>query len=138
MARRADSHFAAVRDEKPAGNFGQLGLLDFVLGTTCNDEADVVDDLQSEAQKHRLEERAESAVQGAMSGIKGEQQPNTSPSSGEEVNSRREDEVDQAGASADNVPGAANDADVDADKDADEDTQQPRQRRSNRRKARKA
>ncbi|KAI7195298.1 sterol desaturase family [Hortaea werneckii] len=138
MARRADSHFAAVRDNKPAGNFGHLGLLDFMLGTTCNDEADVMDDLQSEAQKHRLEERAESAVQGAMSGIKGEQQPSASSSSEEEVSSKREDEVDQAGASADNVSGAANDADMDADKDADEDTQQPGQRRSNRRKARKA
>ncbi|RMY30910.1 hypothetical protein D0866_07667, partial [Hortaea werneckii] len=111
MARRADAHFAAVRDEKPAGNFGHLGLLDFML---------------------------ESAVQGAMSGLKGEQQPGTSPSSDEEVTSRQEDEVDQAGASADNVSGAANDADIDADKDADEDTQQPGQRRSNRRKARKA
>ncbi|KAI6881118.1 hypothetical protein KC318_g16656 [Hortaea werneckii] len=73
-----------------------------------------------------------------MSGLKGEQQPGTSPSSDEEVTSRQEDEVDQAGASADNVSGAANDADIDADKDADEDTQQPGQRRSNRRKARKA
>jgi hypothetical protein len=79
MARRADEHFASVSEDREVGNFGRLGILDFVCGTNCKGEVDVVDDLQAESQKHGVKQRAEGAVDGAISGIKGKQKsrPNT-------------------------------------------------------------
>lgn len=73
MARRTDEHFAVVDDGKKAGNFGRWGLMDFVCGTTCQDENDAIDDLQKEAEKHSVKQRAEGALDGVVSGIKGKQ-----------------------------------------------------------------
>ena len=75
MARRMDEHFAAVDEGKAIGNFGRSGVLDFICGTTCKDEGDAFDDLQSEAEKHSVKQRAENAVNGAVSGIRGKQRP---------------------------------------------------------------
>ena len=71
MARRMDEHFAVVAEGKDAGNFGRFGLLDFACGTICQNEGDAVDDIQSEAEKHNVTQRASSAINGAVAGIKG-------------------------------------------------------------------
>lgn len=70
MARRTDEHFALVDEGKKAGNFGRTGILDFVCGTTCNVENDAMDDVQSEAEKHNIQQRATNAVDGAISGLR--------------------------------------------------------------------
>jgi hypothetical protein len=70
MARRVDEHFDVVYDDKPAGNFGRFGILDFICGTTCKGEDDAVDDLQEEAEKHHVQERAKGVVDGVASGFK--------------------------------------------------------------------
>ncbi|KYG46680.1 hypothetical protein M433DRAFT_64636, partial [Acidomyces richmondensis BFW] len=67
MARRTDAHFESVRSGR-IGNFGNLGVLDFVFGTACDSEVNVVDDLESETAKHRLQDRIESAVGSALKG----------------------------------------------------------------------
>ncbi len=73
MARRTDEHFAVVFKDNAAavGNFGRWGILDFVCGTACSNEDDAVDDLQKEAEKHNVKSRGQSAIDGAISGIKG-------------------------------------------------------------------
>lgn len=71
MARRTDEHFDVVYDGKPAGNFGRFGILDFVCGTTCREDDDAVDDIQEEAEKHHVRERAEGVKDGIASGLKG-------------------------------------------------------------------
>ncbi len=70
MARRADEHFATTYDGKVAGNFGRFGVLDLVCGTACRGEDDAVDDLQAEAEKHNVPERAEGVMDGVASGLK--------------------------------------------------------------------
>ena len=70
MARRTDEHFAVVDEGKRVGNFGRWGLMDFVCGTTCQDEDDAVDDFQKEADKHSVKQRAASAMDGIVSGVK--------------------------------------------------------------------
>ncbi|EMD01225.1 hypothetical protein BAUCODRAFT_49080, partial [Baudoinia panamericana UAMH 10762] len=64
MARRNEAHFESARSNKLVGNFGHLGLIDFMFGTACEDENDVVDDLQDEAERHRLQQRAGAASVG--------------------------------------------------------------------------
>ncbi|KAK5167971.1 uncharacterized protein LTR77_006538 [Saxophila tyrrhenica] len=77
MARRTDEHFDVVYDGKEAGNFGRFGILDFVCGTTCAKEDDAVDDIQAEAEKHNVQDRAEGVMDGIVSGVKGRKRPNT-------------------------------------------------------------
>ena len=70
MARRTDEHFAVVADGKAVGNFGRTGILDIVCRTTCPGEDDATDDIEAEAKKHRVQQKAEGAVNGAMAGVK--------------------------------------------------------------------
>jgi phytoene/squalene synthetase len=44
----------------------QIGLLDYAFGSSCKGEADVIDDVQDEASKHRLQERIDDAVTAAL------------------------------------------------------------------------
>lgn len=77
MARRTDAHFitASASGENSTCNFGHWGIMDFLSGTNCKDTASVLDDLQDEAQKHRIEERAQKAARGALEGLnEGERQ----------------------------------------------------------------
>jgi hypothetical protein len=67
MARRSEAHFDSVRNRGPVGNFGHLGILDFVFRTACQHEDDILDDVKSEAEKHRLQDRIDAAVQAALS-----------------------------------------------------------------------
>lgn len=53
MARRVDAHMMS----QGKGNYGPLGVLDWVNGTTLAGK-DVVDDLGDEMEKHRVEEKA--------------------------------------------------------------------------------
>jgi len=145
IARRTDAHFVAVKEEKQVGNFGQIGLLDFVYGTTCSEEVDVMDDLQSEAGKHHLQQRAEDAVQGAVAGLQRKQKNETrQPSrddrddmdderSGDEL----EHDLQNDASSAQHEPDAAADADTVADDNADDIPRQQGQRRSTRQNTRK-
>jgi hypothetical protein len=71
MARRTDEHFDVVYEGEDAGNFGRTGILDFCCGTTCQSEDDAMDDFQKEVDKHQVKERADDAINGAASGIKG-------------------------------------------------------------------
>lgn len=56
MARRVDAHMMSQGD----GNFGPLGVLDWIHGTTLG--ADVVDDLRAEMDKHDVQDRAAHAI----------------------------------------------------------------------------
>jgi hypothetical protein len=144
MARRTEAHFASVKANKSVGNFGHLGLLDLMCGTTCSDEVDLVDDFQSEAEKHRLQERAEDAVQGAIDGIRGERQSGDldedDTAQGDDVDDRQDEGHDGSATAGERQDAnAESDEDGAADQNADESTAEPpKQRRSGRRKARKA
>lgn len=59
MARRVDAHMMT----QGSGNFGPLGVLDWVHGTALG--ADVVDDLREEMEKHDVQERAGKAMDAA-------------------------------------------------------------------------
>ncbi|KAF2682049.1 hypothetical protein K458DRAFT_307894 [Lentithecium fluviatile CBS 122367] len=59
MARRTDAHMMT----QGKGNYGPLGVLDWVNGTTVG--ADVMEDLQEEMEKHHVQERAGSAIDDA-------------------------------------------------------------------------
>jgi hypothetical protein len=80
MARRSEAHFDSVRNGGKVGNFGHLGVLDFVFRTACQHEDDILDDVKSEAEKHQLQERIDAAVQAALSKHNGV--PNSSNSGG--------------------------------------------------------
>lgn len=56
MARRCDAHMMSEGE----GNFGPLGVLDWMHGTTLGN--DVVDDLKAEMEKHDVQERTGKAV----------------------------------------------------------------------------
>ncbi|WPG99619.1 sterol desaturase family [Acrodontium crateriforme] len=125
MARRTDAHFLAAQTTKVSGNFGSIGLLDFVCRTTCPDEGDLIDDIKGEAQKHKVRERAENAASGAWEGLKDDQN---------DSNSRSRKET-QGGPDADYI----DDADVgDAATSDKAPSQQGARRRGGRRKARDA
>ncbi|KAF2717716.1 hypothetical protein K431DRAFT_232509 [Polychaeton citri CBS 116435] len=69
MARRTDSHFLTADEPDEVGNFGHWGVLDLVCGTGCRGASDAMDDMQDEADKHKLQEKLQGAVQGAKGGI---------------------------------------------------------------------
>ncbi|KAF2263346.1 hypothetical protein CC78DRAFT_518761 [Lojkania enalia] len=56
MARRCDAHMMS----EGKGNYGPLGVMDWVHGTTLG--ADVVDDLREEMDKHDVQERTGRAI----------------------------------------------------------------------------
>lgn len=110
MARRTDAHFiTAANNSTSTCNFGHWGIMDFASGTNCKDTASVLDDLQDEADKHRIEERAQKAARGALDGLSEGRRESGSDS---------EAERDDAGSGQDEAEGADND-DV---KDAGEST----------------
>lgn len=65
MARRVDAHMMS----QGKGNFGPLGVLDWVNGTTLG--ADVMDDLQEEMEKHNVQERTGRAIDEAGNAANG-------------------------------------------------------------------
>lgn len=69
MARRTEAHFDSVRDGQQVGNFGHLGLMDFLLGTGSGSESTIVDDVQDEAEKRQFQERIDTAVQAALASM---------------------------------------------------------------------
>ena len=148
MARRTDAHFASVKAGKPA-DFGHWGILDFVSGTSYNGEADVMDDVQDEAEKHRFQERAQDAVNGALASIKGKDENENDSTSTDEAGDGidympEEDDakagedrpIDQGGEDAsDSVKNADQ---ITEDDDSNEAPASPPKRRSARRQLRKA
>lgn len=129
MARRTDAHFATSYTGAEACNFGHWGILDFVFGTTCKDTASVMDDLQDEADKHRIEQRASKAVEGALRGAK-----DRDPDSQSDAAQENEQDPDRADGDTEYMPKGDADAQGGADKD-DEAANTPPKRRSRRRKA---
>jgi len=61
MAKRVDRHYETGGD----GNFGHWGVLDWVCGTSCPGDTDVMDDLGEEADKHQMRRRVSDAVDNA-------------------------------------------------------------------------
>lgn len=61
IARRTDAHYLS----QGKGNFGHWGVLDWVFGSTCPGEADIMEDLQDEAEKRKVKERLADAKQNA-------------------------------------------------------------------------
>ncbi|KAH8728784.1 hypothetical protein GQ44DRAFT_824061 [Phaeosphaeriaceae sp. PMI808] len=59
MAHRTDAHMMSEGE----GNFGSLGVLDWVHDTTLG--KDVIDDLKAEMEKHQVDEKAGNAIDGA-------------------------------------------------------------------------
>ncbi|KAK4957570.1 hypothetical protein LTR10_005537 [Elasticomyces elasticus] len=75
MARRTEAHFDSVNsNDQRVGNYGHLGVLDFICGSACKGEANVLDDIRSEAAQHSLQQRVDDAVQSALTGMQGQQQ----------------------------------------------------------------
>jgi hypothetical protein len=138
MARRTDAHFVTAASGSQSCNFGHWGILDFVLGTSCKDTASIFEDLQDEAHKHRLEERAQKAARGALDGLNKERQE-----SGSESEPERDDAAsggDDEGTTADGADDTAaipekNSSRGVADEGNDQAEQAPVKRRSARRKA---
>ncbi|CAD0096707.1 unnamed protein product [Aureobasidium vineae] len=58
MARRTDSHYATGGK----GNYGNWGVLDWIFGTGCPGDADVVDDVQDEVDKRGVRERTANMI----------------------------------------------------------------------------
>jgi sterol desaturase/sphingolipid hydroxylase (fatty acid hydroxylase superfamily) len=65
MARRVDAHMQSRGD----GNYGPLGVLDWVNGTTLGGR-DVTDDLGDEVEKHHVEDRANGMANKLRSKVK--------------------------------------------------------------------
>lgn len=61
MARRTDKHYATQGN----GNFGHWGVLDWMFGTSCAGEADVMDDVRSEAESRDVNRRVSDAKDNA-------------------------------------------------------------------------
>ncbi|KAI5275749.1 sterol desaturase family [Aureobasidium subglaciale] len=61
MAKRTDSHYTTGGK----GNYGNWGVLDWVLGTGCVGDADVVDDVQEEIDRRGVRQRAANMMEGA-------------------------------------------------------------------------
>jgi hypothetical protein len=66
MARRTDSHYATGGK----GNYGNWGVLDWIFGTGCPGDADVVDDVQDEVDKRNVKQRASNMVGDAGESIR--------------------------------------------------------------------
>ena len=60
MARRCEAHCSAAGEGPEVGNFGNLGVADFVCGTSIG--GDVVDDVMEEVDKRELVPRARRTV----------------------------------------------------------------------------
>ena len=58
MAKRTDSHYATGGK----GNYGNWGVLDWVCGTGCPGDADVVDDVQDEVDRRDVKQRASNMI----------------------------------------------------------------------------
>jgi len=142
MARRTEAHFDSVSAGERTGNFGHLGLLDVLCRTTCVDEGDVVDDIHNEASKHRLQQHVQEAVDGAVTGLRGEQQSSNPSQNTTDVHSTRDQWHATAGQDREaGVPTAGradDDEEVAADENADANPEQAGDRRSRRRNAGKA
>ncbi|KAG2170000.1 hypothetical protein JADG_009739 [Aureobasidium aubasidani] len=61
MAQRTDSHYATGGK----GNYGHWGVLDWIFGTGCPGDADVMDDVQEEADKRGVRQRASNMMENA-------------------------------------------------------------------------
>lgn len=61
MAKRTDSHYAT----SGRGNYGNWGILDWILGTCCPGDADVVDDVEDEMDKGSARQHASNMMQAA-------------------------------------------------------------------------
>jgi hypothetical protein len=58
MAKRTDSHYATGGN----GNYGRWGVLDWIFGTGCPGDADVVDDVQEEVDRRDVKQRASNMI----------------------------------------------------------------------------
>jgi hypothetical protein len=137
MARRTDAHFVTASSGSQSCNFGHWGILDFVLGTSCNDTASIFEDLQDEAHKRRLEERAQKAARGALDGLSDEREESESeyePERDDAASGRGGDSIADDSENGTAVP-KKNGSRAVADEGDETAEQAPVQRRSARRKA---
>ena len=58
MAKRTDSHYATGGK----GNYGRWGVLDWIFGTGCPGDADVVDDFQEEMDRRDIKQHASNMI----------------------------------------------------------------------------
>lgn len=58
MAKRTDSHYATGGK----GNYGRWGVLDWIFGTSCPGDADVVDDFQEEVDRRDVKQHASNMI----------------------------------------------------------------------------
>ncbi|KAG9599127.1 sterol desaturase family, partial [Aureobasidium melanogenum] len=89
MARRTDSHYTTGGK----GNYGNWGVLDWILGTGCPGDADVVDDVQDEVDKRNVKQRASNMIGDA--GEKIRKSNDSAPRSPSQVLSRQETPIMQ-------------------------------------------
>lgn len=134
MARRTDAHFLTAASGREACNFGHWGILDFLLGTSCKDTASIFEDLQDEAQKHHLEERAQQAARGALKGLNEEREESDSEYEPEQDDANNDGEDATEGAEDDTKTSSNTTSRGAADRGARAAEQAPVKRRSARRK----
>lgn len=68
IARRNAAHYGAGHCGSDSGNYGAWGVLDWVGGTGMGGR-DLQDDVRDEAAKHRIRERGERRVSGALEAV---------------------------------------------------------------------
>lgn len=69
IARRTDAHLLS----KGRGNFGPYGLMDWVCGTTVDE--DLLDDVEAEVEEHALQVKAGNMLSRARTRGKGSRRP---------------------------------------------------------------
>ena len=75
MARRMEVHFDSLQPGRQSGNYGHLGLTDFLLDTSCKGgSSTLLDNIQDEAEKRAFLERIDEAVHVAMASVYGKSQ----------------------------------------------------------------
>lgn len=135
MARRTDAHFLTAASGRESCNFGHWGILDFILGTSCKGTASIFEDMQDEAQKHHLEERAQKAARGALDGLREEREQSDSEFEPEQDGETKDDEDATEGAGDETKAPSKTRSRGAADEGAESAEQAPVKRRSARRKA---
>lgn len=126
MARRIEAHFDSVSKGKTVGNFGHLGVIDLIMGTTCQQGSTVMEDFQDEAEKRQFQERIDDAVNAALEGTERKRNGKS-----EDVN---QSEVEDRDSSADDQGRreSQNRASDEADEEGADEKQVPAPRRSGR------
>ncbi|EME49403.1 hypothetical protein DOTSEDRAFT_119115 [Dothistroma septosporum NZE10] len=109
MARRIEAHFDSVQPERQRGNYGHLGLTDFVMGTSCKGHSStLLDDIQDEAEKRAFQERIDEAVHAAMASMNGKNEGQKSYVATDDIAADEDEAEPEALGEVDQAAGSGN------------------------------